>query len=160
MAAIGDMSGCSNSITPFGLTAASQVSSFLLHSVRDQSFKKQKYFWCLPFLFKIFVIKILTDGFGDTSFLIRILRQIFKSLLITQQSWREEAGFGMSSCFFFSAEDNSGFSKKGGKGNPFLCTIGQSTLLGLQRLGLLVSTFLFLASDCLQSECRTNKKEM
>lgn len=102
VAATGDMSGCSNSFTPFALTTASQVSSpFLLNTVRDQSFKKQKYFWCLPFLFKIFVIKILTDGFGDTSFLIKILRHIFKSLLIMQQSWREEAGFGMSSCFFF-----------------------------------------------------------
>lgn len=101
-AATGDVSGCSNSITPFGLKAVSQVSSpFLLNPVRDQSFKKQKYFWCLPLFFKIFVIKMLTDGFGDTSFLIRILRHIFKSLLITQQSCREEAGFGMSSCFFF-----------------------------------------------------------
>lgn len=84
--------GFSNSITNFGLTNGSQdFPPFFLNSGRDQFFKKQIYNWKLPFLFKVFVIKILTDGFRDPSSLIRILRHIFKSLLITQQSWREEA---------------------------------------------------------------------
>lgn len=97
------------------------------------------------------MIKILTDGFGDPSSLIRILKHIFKSLLIMQQFWREETGFGMSSWGFFSPENNSGFSKKEeGKGSTFLVKTlfwdCKDLTAGFHFF------FFFLVNDCLQSK--------
>lgn len=96
------------------------------------------------FFFKIFVIKILTDGFGDPSSLIRVLRHVFKSLLITQQYWREEAGFGMSSCFFFfffSSQKIIQDSPRKRKEKEVPFWLGHSS--GIAETWLLVSTFFF-----------------